>query len=36
MIQLAPVAGLPPDAAGEWGDALDAWLRNLAAELDRP
>jgi hypothetical protein len=30
------LAGLPADAAGEWGDALDAWLRNLATELDRP
>ena len=30
------LAGLPPDAAGEWGDALDAWLRTLETELERP
>ena len=30
------LAGLPPDAAGEWGDALDAWLRDLETELGRP
>jgi hypothetical protein len=30
------LAGLPPDAPGEWGDALGAWLRDLETELDRP
>jgi hypothetical protein len=30
------LAGLPPDAAGEWGDAREAWLRDLEKELERP
>jgi hypothetical protein len=30
------LAGLPPDAAGDWGDALDAWLRDLETELAQP
>ena len=29
------LAGLPPAAVGEWGGALDAWLRDLETELDR-
>jgi hypothetical protein len=30
------LAGLPPEAAGEWGDALEAWLCDLETELERP
>jgi hypothetical protein len=30
------LAGLPADAAGEWGDAREAWLRDLETELERP
>jgi hypothetical protein len=30
------LAGLRADAAAEWGDALEAWLRDLETELERP
>jgi hypothetical protein len=30
------LAGLPPGAAGEWGDGVDAWLGELETELERP